>query len=129
MLDRDLEEAEDQFGMALRAHLQNMDKLIDLQDSRLLGLEQEFEGELAALEKEFNSERKQVRVCEERSDELTRSFFDKSMYSANAFIRNIATVNSATISNAFITTPFATRFACRRSSASTAGRSRSSTTS
>ncbi|GMH95402.1 hypothetical protein TrVE_jg2490 [Triparma verrucosa] len=60
MLDRDLEEAEDQFGMALRAHLQNMDKLIDLQDSRLLGLEQEFESELVALESEFNNERKQI---------------------------------------------------------------------
>ena len=49
MLDRDLEEAEDQFRMALRAHLQNMDKLVDLQDSRLLGLEQEFESELGKL--------------------------------------------------------------------------------
>jgi hypothetical protein len=33
MLDRDLEEAEDQFQMALRSHLANMDKLIDLQVS------------------------------------------------------------------------------------------------
>lgn len=40
MLDRDLEEAEDQFQMALRAHLENMDRLIDLQDTRLLALEQ-----------------------------------------------------------------------------------------
>ncbi|CAM9207396.1 unnamed protein product [Heterosigma akashiwo] len=31
MLDRDLEEAEDQFQTALRAHLRNLDRLIDLQ--------------------------------------------------------------------------------------------------
>ena len=31
MLDRDLEEAEEQFQMALRSHLQNVDRLIDLQ--------------------------------------------------------------------------------------------------
>jgi hypothetical protein len=57
MLDRDLEEAEDQFQMALRCHLQNMDKLIDLQDARLLALEREFERELTTLEKEFKKER------------------------------------------------------------------------
>ncbi|CAM9504932.1 unnamed protein product [Laminaria digitata] len=60
MLDRDLEEAEDQFQTALRAHLQNMDRLIDLQDSRLLALEQEFEMELSTLQKEFAEERKHV---------------------------------------------------------------------
>ncbi|CAM9728416.1 unnamed protein product, partial [Ectocarpus fasciculatus] len=60
MLDRDLEEAEDQFQTALRAHLQNMDQLIDLQDSRLLALEQEFEVELKTLQKEFAEERKHV---------------------------------------------------------------------
>ena len=44
-------QAEDQFQTALRAHLQNMDQLIDLQDSRLLALEQEFEVELQTLQK------------------------------------------------------------------------------
>ena len=38
MLDRDLEEAEDQFQMSLRAHLENMDRLIDLQVSVLGGV-------------------------------------------------------------------------------------------
>jgi Sperm tail/Ubiquitin family len=57
MLDRDLEEAEDQYQMALRAHLHSMDELIDLQDSRLLVLEQRFEAELVALEEEFSAER------------------------------------------------------------------------
>ena len=37
MLDRDVEEAEDQFQMALRSHLMNMDKLVDLQVSEASG--------------------------------------------------------------------------------------------
>jgi len=57
MLDRDLEEAEEQFQMAHRAHLQNVDKLIDLQDARLLALENEFEKELSTLEDDFQAER------------------------------------------------------------------------
>jgi len=67
MLDRDLEEAEDQFQMALRAHLRNMDKLIDLQDSRLLALEQEFESELRQLESDFNIEREMI-IKQHRSE-------------------------------------------------------------
>ena len=57
MLDRDLEEAEEQYQMALRSHLQNIDTLIDLQDSRLLALENEFENDLRTLEDEFEAER------------------------------------------------------------------------
>ena len=60
MLDRDLEEAEEQYQMALRAHLQNIDALIDLQDSRLLALENEFENDLRTLEDEFNAEREEI---------------------------------------------------------------------
>ena len=68
MLDRDLEEAEDQFQMALRSHLLNMDKLIDLQDSRLLALEREFEMELSTLEREFEKER--VGIVEQNAREV-----------------------------------------------------------
>lgn len=60
MLDRDLEEAEEQYGTALRSHLQNIDRLIDLQDSRLLVLENEFESELNEIAAEFNAEREQM---------------------------------------------------------------------
>ncbi|KAJ8614620.1 hypothetical protein CTAYLR_008994 [Chrysophaeum taylorii] len=60
LLDRDLEEAEDQFQMALRSHLQNMDALIDLQDSRLLVSEQEFEQELRTLEADFKAEKEAI---------------------------------------------------------------------
>ncbi|ETM44410.1 hypothetical protein F442_10652 [Phytophthora nicotianae P10297] len=60
MLDRDLEEAEEQFQMALRAHLLNVDELIDLQDERLLGLEKEFETDLKELEQEFQTEKNKL---------------------------------------------------------------------
>lgn len=60
MLDRDLEEAEEQYQMALRSHLQNIDTLIDLQDSRLLALENEFENDLRTLEDEFKAERMEI---------------------------------------------------------------------
>jgi hypothetical protein len=60
MLDRDLEEAEEQYQTALRSHLSNLDRLIDLQDSRLLSLENEFESELAEVACEFNAEREQI---------------------------------------------------------------------
>jgi hypothetical protein len=60
MLDRDLEEAEDQFAMSLRSHLFNMDRLIDLSDARLLGLEEDFESELSLLESEQEKERESI---------------------------------------------------------------------
>ncbi|EQC28951.1 hypothetical protein SDRG_13288 [Saprolegnia diclina VS20] len=60
MLDRDLEEAEEQYQMALRSHLLNVDKLIDLQDGRLLGLENEFEKDLQIIEREFSVEKEKI---------------------------------------------------------------------
>ncbi|KDO24183.1 hypothetical protein SPRG_10611 [Saprolegnia parasitica CBS 223.65] len=60
MLDRDLEEAEEQYQMALRSHLINVDKLIDLQDGRLLGLENEFEKDLQIIEREFSVEKEKI---------------------------------------------------------------------
>ena len=46
MLDRDLEDSEEQYQTALRSHLRIVDKLIDLHNSRLRGLEFEFERDL-----------------------------------------------------------------------------------
>ncbi|XP_022096316.1 coiled-coil domain-containing protein 65-like [Acanthaster planci] len=56
-LAKDLSEAEEQYSMALRSHLQNMDALIDLQRSRLAILKSEYGAEQEILMKEFNSER------------------------------------------------------------------------
>mmetsp|Transcript_6692 Transcript_6692/g.15423 ORF Transcript_6692/g.15423 Transcript_6692/m.15423 type:complete len:512 (-) Transcript_6692:106-1641(-) len=60
MLDRDLDEAEEQYQMALRSHLQNVDTLIDLFNAKIRQLESEFEEELKALQDEFETERTYV---------------------------------------------------------------------
>ncbi|GBG25483.1 Coiled-coil domain-containing protein 65 [Hondaea fermentalgiana] len=59
-LDRDVEEAEEQYQTALRSHLTNIDRLIDQQDARLLALESEFESEMTEIAAEFNAEREQI---------------------------------------------------------------------
>ncbi|KAK3083899.1 hypothetical protein FSP39_004880 [Pinctada imbricata] len=56
-LAKDLQEADEQYAMALRAHLQNVDNLIDQQRSRLMGHKQEFMGEMEIVRDEFDTER------------------------------------------------------------------------
>ncbi|XP_013416544.1 coiled-coil domain-containing protein 65 [Lingula anatina] len=56
-LAKDLLEAEEQYAMALRSHLQNVDNLIALQNQRLDTLKLEYEEELEMLKKEFDTER------------------------------------------------------------------------
>merc|ERR1719262_412377 len=53
MLDRDLDEAEEQHQVAVRAHLQNVDKLLEIQRARLEALDEEFQTEVKILEQEF----------------------------------------------------------------------------
>lgn len=60
MLDRDLEDAEEQYQMALRSHLTILDHLIDLQYTRIKALEEEFSNSLQALEDEFETERTEI---------------------------------------------------------------------
>mmetsp|Transcript_36300 Transcript_36300/g.43865 ORF Transcript_36300/g.43865 Transcript_36300/m.43865 type:complete len:516 (-) Transcript_36300:287-1834(-) len=60
MLDRDLEDAEEQYQMALRSHLMIVDALIDLQYTRVKALEEEFTNSLCALEEEFETERTEI---------------------------------------------------------------------
>merc|ERR1719230_2153918 len=43
MLDRDLDEAEEQHQVAVRSHLLNTDRLLEIQQSRLLALEHDLE--------------------------------------------------------------------------------------
>lgn len=62
MLDRDLEEAEDQFQMALRTHLQNLDTLIQLHDSRLYALEKNFQTDLKTMQSDFHLEKDKMLV-------------------------------------------------------------------
>ncbi|XP_065893578.1 dynein regulatory complex subunit 2-like [Dysidea avara] len=61
-LARDIEEAEEQYQIALRSHLQNIDSLIDFQSKRIRSLEEEFKDELEVLEREFETER-QLMLC------------------------------------------------------------------
>ena len=60
MLDRDLDEAEEQYQMALRSHLQNVDALIDLYNSKVRQLQNEFETEIRQIEKDFQKERNEI---------------------------------------------------------------------
>lgn len=60
MHDKDVEDAEEHIQIAVRSHLQNIDKLIDLQDSRLLGLEHAFEKEKDVIQKQFEEERREI---------------------------------------------------------------------
>lgn len=60
MLDRDLDEAEEQHQVAVRSHLLNVDKLLEVQQSRLCALADEFEKDVETLREEFRIEREQI---------------------------------------------------------------------
>mmetsp|Transcript_14746 Transcript_14746/g.41521 ORF Transcript_14746/g.41521 Transcript_14746/m.41521 type:complete len:530 (-) Transcript_14746:148-1737(-) len=60
MLDRDLEDAEEQYQLALRGHLQVVESLLDLQYLRMKALQEEFNANLKALEEEFETERTEI---------------------------------------------------------------------
>merc|ERR550514_2633210 len=60
MLDRDLDEAEEQHQVAIRSHLLNVDRLLDIQQSRLQALEEDFQNDVKTLEDEFKVERDQL---------------------------------------------------------------------
>ncbi|XP_048221198.1 dynein regulatory complex subunit 2 [Perognathus longimembris pacificus] len=59
-LAKDLSEAEEQYAHALRSHLHNIDQLLALQRQRLNLLEENYNMELEALTKEFETERKTI---------------------------------------------------------------------
>mmetsp|Transcript_37838 Transcript_37838/g.46044 ORF Transcript_37838/g.46044 Transcript_37838/m.46044 type:complete len:381 (-) Transcript_37838:403-1545(-) len=60
MLDRDLDEAEEQYQMALRNHLIHIDDLIALQESRMRGLHEEFERDVRILKEEYDREKSDI---------------------------------------------------------------------
>lgn len=60
MLDRDLDEAEEQYQMALRNHLIHVDELIALQASRLRGLNEEFNRDIRIIKEEFDGEKREI---------------------------------------------------------------------
>lgn len=56
-LSKDIAEAEEQYAMALRSHLQNVDYLMELQGARLEALTREYSEELEIVCEEFDLER------------------------------------------------------------------------
>mmetsp|Transcript_3603 Transcript_3603/g.10620 ORF Transcript_3603/g.10620 Transcript_3603/m.10620 type:complete len:329 (-) Transcript_3603:441-1427(-) len=60
MLDRDLDEAEEQHQMALRSHLRNMDTLIDFFQNNMLDLRRHFEDELSVVMDQYSKERREM---------------------------------------------------------------------
>ncbi|NXW38807.1 DRC2 protein, partial [Phaetusa simplex] len=56
-LATDLEEAEEQHTQALRSHLHNVDRLLQLHRCRLMCLEEGYDAQLEALKMEFEAER------------------------------------------------------------------------
>merc|ERR1711907_76119 len=73
MLDRDLEEADEQHQMALRSHLQNVDDLVKLQASRLHVMHQQAEKDLVLIQDEFKSEFDDMKATHKR---LTKEMKD-----------------------------------------------------
>lgn len=59
---RDLEEAEDQFQMALRSHLSHIDSIIQLHDNRLYVLERSFQQEVKTMQNDFDRIEKGILV-------------------------------------------------------------------
>ena len=60
VLDRDLEDSEEQYQTAHRAHLVMVDRLVDLHNSKLAGIELEFEKDMQELMDEFGAERHEI---------------------------------------------------------------------
>lgn len=60
MLDKNLEDAEDQYNLSLRNHLIQIGKLTDIRDARIQALKAEFDRTATILEHEFNSEAREI---------------------------------------------------------------------
>ncbi|KAL3856679.1 hypothetical protein ACJMK2_011406 [Sinanodonta woodiana] len=67
-LAKDLQEAEEQYAMALRSHVQNIDNLIDLHQQRLTTLHTEYQEELEIIKEEFDTER--TMMIEQHNQEM-----------------------------------------------------------
>eukprot|EP00761_Pharyngomonas_kirbyi_P013210 gb/GECH01013237.1/.p1 GENE.gb/GECH01013237.1/~~gb/GECH01013237.1/.p1 ORF type:complete len:528 (+),score=222.16 gb/GECH01013237.1/:1-1584(+) len=61
MLYKDVEEAEEQYRLALRSHLQSVDELLALQKMRVSELEEEFMEDVKELQNEYEQELKEIR--------------------------------------------------------------------
>jgi len=62
MLDRDLEEAEEQIQMACRAHLDQVDRILSIHDSRLMRLETFYNDEVNRIVSDFQKEKEKIEL-------------------------------------------------------------------
>jgi len=62
MLDKDIEEAEEHYSIALRNHFIHINQLISLQESRIKGLTEEFNKDVINLENEFTNEFNHIKI-------------------------------------------------------------------
>ena len=60
MLDKNLDEANNQYQIAIRNHLIHIDTLLSVQSSRMQGLMEEFRRDVGILETEFLTERSEM---------------------------------------------------------------------
>eukprot|EP00162_Nutomonas_longa_P004309 comp15060_c0_seq1/m.22416 comp15060_c0_seq1/g.22416 ORF comp15060_c0_seq1/g.22416 comp15060_c0_seq1/m.22416 type:complete len:512 (-) comp15060_c0_seq1:22-1557(-) len=89
LLERDLDEAEEQYQMALRSHLQNVDSLVELHGSRLRAMDGQFTEEVTALQNEYDAERAKInaghiRVMQELNDIMASMEADHNEATAEA---------------------------------------------
>jgi hypothetical protein len=95
MLMHDLSEAEEQYRLALRTHLNNMDALIELQNRRMGDLQSEFEKHLAELRHEFELERAEIAAKHDREKADLKLILENMRREAEAMDKNMQ-VNFAT---------------------------------
>lgn len=57
---KDLQEAEEQYAMAIRSHFKNIDDLTDLQREQLLSLAEKYEENISRIKYEFDREREAI---------------------------------------------------------------------
>lgn len=62
MLTRDLDDAEEQFQTGQRTHMDKLNKFIELHREKIFGIEAEFERDLKAIKKEFNTESEAIKA-------------------------------------------------------------------
>jgi hypothetical protein len=69
LLERDVDEADEQYQMALRSHLQNIDSLVELQAARLRAMDGQARSEITDLIAEFDEERARIQAAHARTME------------------------------------------------------------
>eukprot|EP00210_Caulerpa_lentillifera_P000985 g949.t1 len=73
MLDRDLDDSEDQYQMALRSHEEAVEKLLDLQESRKTQKQKTFEKQVHDMKAKFDQEQNEIlKRHEERANEMKK---------------------------------------------------------